>query len=136
MFYEERTESSRQAIQVEDDMLICKLKPELIIDIENARVIVCERQDFTKGKIFPTMVIIDDDYLLFERDAFEYFSSADGLANVSAMAIVMKSPLRKILTNFSLLFYKHLVPLRLFTSEAKAKVWLFGYMKEALIREN
>lgn len=133
MTHAERTETTRQIIELEDDMVICSLKPELIIDLDNAKTIVQQRLDFCKGTDFPTMMIINDDYLLFENPAFEYFSSKEGLRNVSALAIVMHSPLRKVLTNFSLLFYRHTVPFRVFTSVDKARIWLFGYIAENML---
>lgn len=133
MFHEENFDSPRQVIGFEDDMLVSRLKAELILDLECARRIVVERREFTKDHRHSCMMVINDDYLLFENEAFDHFASPESLTGCTAFAVVIKSPLRKILTNFNLLFHRQSTPFRVFTSEHKARVWLFGYMKEELL---
>ncbi|MFK7756534.1 MAG: hypothetical protein AB8B53_06330 [Flavobacteriales bacterium] len=69
------------------------------------------------------------DYLLLDNDAFKYFGTQEGVQNLLACAVIIDSPLQKILTNFSLFFYKNSVPFRIFNQEKEAQLWLFDYAK-------
>lgn len=58
------------------------------------------------------------------REAREYFTSEDVAARVSSVAILIGSPVSKMVANFFLRLGNHRVPTRLFTSEDEARAWL------------
>ncbi len=114
--------------RLDDGMLSCVIKADQIIDQRLAERITRERKEFCFDHVFPTLIIIPKKNLLMETEALHYLGSAAGVEGTSAMAVVMHSTVRRLLTNFNLLFYKQRVPFRLFTSKAEAKLWLFDFI--------
>ena len=125
-----RTETPIAAYRLMDGIFQCILKPDLIVDERLAKRLVAERLSVLKGDSFPTLIIIPSEHLLYENGANHYLASDEGLKQVSALAIVVKTPLRNLLSNISMLFYKNSVPFRLFTSRREAQLWLFDYVKD------
>lgn len=115
--------------KLENGILICELKPDLIIDLKTAVSLVNERIKITENYKFPFLLVVRD-YLLLDKDAFKYFGTNEGVQNLIASAVVIDSPLQKILTNFNLVFYKNAVPFRVFTKKLDAKLWLFEFIKK------
>jgi len=119
----------KASYRLENGILICELKPELIIDIKTAVSLVNERLKITGGKSYPFLLIVRD-YLLLDNVAFKYFGTKEGVMNLQASAIVIDSPLQKMVTNFNLLFYRHPTPFRVFNKKSEAKLWLFEFVKK------
>ncbi len=115
--------------KLENGILICELKPDLIIDLKTAVLLVNERIKITGKYNFPFLLIVKD-YLLLDSDAFKYLGTNEGVQNLQASAVVIDSPLQKLITNFNLIFYKNRVPFRVFTKRSEAKLWLFQFIKE------
>lgn len=119
----------KASYRLEDGILICELKSDLIIDLKTAVGLVNERIKITKGHQYPFMLIIKD-YLLLDNDAFKYFGTKEGVQNLMASAVIIESSLQKLITNFNLLFYRNSVPFRIFNKEREAQLWLFDYIKD------
>jgi len=62
-----------------------------------------------------------------DREARAYYSGGSTAQMISAMALLVESPLSRILANFFIGLNKMPVPTRLFTSEAEAVAWLKGF---------
>lgn len=120
----------KASYRLQNGILICELKPDLIIDLKTAVSLVNERIKITKGHKFPFMLVIKN-YLLLDNDAFKYFGTNEGVQNLIASAVIIESPLQKLITNFSLFFYKNSVPFRVFNQEKEAQLWLFEYIKKS-----
>jgi hypothetical protein len=58
------------------------------------------------------------------RAARAYFVSDEAVARYSAVAILVASPVSRVIGTFFLRLSAHKVPTRLFTSEAVASAWL------------
>lgn len=58
------------------------------------------------------------------KEARDHFSMKGRTANVSAIALLIHSPVSRVIGNFYLGLSKPTVPTRLFTEEEKAKEWL------------
>jgi hypothetical protein len=62
------------------------------------------------------------------RDARVYYARPQTARIVGAYAILVGSPISRVIGNFVLGFNKMNVPTRLFTSEAEALAWLKGFL--------
>jgi len=62
------------------------------------------------------------------RDARNYFSMNGRETKLNSMAIVIKSPLSRVIGNFFLGMNKPAVPTRLFDDENDAIEWLHEYL--------
>lgn len=123
-----RSETPQAFYRYQDGILTIELKPELIIDLRTAERIERFRIEMTGEAHVPVLLIIPSDHLLLDKEAFRYFGSEQGIRGCLAKAVVIKAPLRVILRNFSLGFYRQARPLRLFTSRSEAKIWLFDQL--------
>lgn len=63
------------------------------------------------------------------REAREYAAGEEPLKFCTALAILIGSPLNRMVGNFFLRINKPSYPTKLFTSETKALKWLRGYLK-------
>ena len=115
---------------LKDGILLYELKPDLIIDLAIAKRIEDQRVALVEHDHFPCVLIIPKAHLLFEKDAFEYFTSHDACLASAAKAIVIQSTLRKVLTNFKMSMSPGKIPLRIFTFKSNARLWLFEFVKE------
>jgi hypothetical protein len=61
------------------------------------------------------------------KEAREFLASKEGCSNVKCCAIIISSEVTRIIANFFIRMNKPLVPTNLFTSEEKARQWLFSY---------
>lgn len=114
----------------DNGILICEVNSDIILDIKMAKKLVAERISLCPVKDVPFLLVIRN-YLLLDKEAFNYFGTANGVENLNSCAIVIKSPIQRILKNFSLLFYKQTIPFRLFNSTSDAKLWLFKFVLES-----
>lgn len=123
-----RSETPQAYFRYLDGILVIEMKPEQIIDIQTVERLERCRLEMTMNHELPVMVVIPGDHLLLDREAFEYFGSAQAMHGCSARAVVLKAPLRVLLKNFSLAFYRQKKPFRLFVSKGDAKMWLFDHL--------
>jgi hypothetical protein len=62
------------------------------------------------------------------REARAYFGSADVARYFSAVALLVSSPLSRMIANFFLRVSSHPLPTRLFDDERSAREWLRGFV--------
>lgn len=131
-----KIDTSSAVFYFKDGILICELKPDLIIDLKTSKDIALERQRICEGQPYPMLTLVHKNYLLMDKDAFRFFGSEEGVSGLLASALVIDTPLQNLLTNFSLFFYKQSVPFRLFTAQNEAQLWLFKYIRQELLAEH
>lgn len=127
-----KSETPQAFFRYSDGILVVEMKDELIIDLRTVQRMERFRKEMTIGFELPVLIVIPKDHLLLDKDAFQFLGSEDAMKGCLAKAIVIKAPLRVILKNFSLSFFKHDRPLRLFVSRSEAKMWLFDHITESL----
>ena len=127
MFSALRADTSYAMFELKDGILCCTLKPDLILDMRTVEKINAQRLRLVKDAVYPTMVVIHPQYLHLEKAGFQFFGSQKGMEQTRAVAVVMKQPLRTLLSNLSGIFMKHPAPWRVFTNTAEARLWLFEY---------
>jgi hypothetical protein len=131
-----RSETPQAHYHYIDGVLRITLKHDLIIDHRTAEKIEHFRMEMTRGYSIPVMLVIPIDYLLLDPTAFRYFTSEEGMIGCQAKALVLKAPLRVLLTNFSLFFEKSNQPARIFTNRKEAMMWLFKVAVRPTLSEN
>lgn len=124
-----RSETPQAHFRYLDGILSIELKGDQIIDLLTAQRIEHVRKEMTMRNPTPVMTVIPSNYLLLDRDAFHFFGSDLAMEGCIAKAVVIPAPLRVLLLNFSLAFYKQTTPFRLFSSRSDAKMWLFGHLQ-------
>jgi hypothetical protein len=58
------------------------------------------------------------------REARAYFAGPEAVARVDAVALLVDSPVSRVIGTFFLRFRPHPVPARMFDDEASARAWL------------
>jgi hypothetical protein len=75
-------------------------------------------------------VLVDAREVKFQnRDVRQYHSRPESMRRVSALALLVESPLSRIIANFFITLNKPATSTRVFTSEEEAHAWLKGFME-------
>lgn len=108
----------------EDGIARTKVKPNAEVTLEQARENSIAVNALSKGgRTFP--LLVDSRAIKsISKEARDFFSMNNRESNVVAFAIIIDSPLSKIIGNFFMGLNKPRVPARLFTRETEALEWL------------
>jgi len=99
------------------------------IDLDLAKKLIALRIEKSGDSTYPVFVDVTD-VKTVSKEARETLATGDGIKNMSACALVVGSPVNRLLGNFFLSVSKPGVPTRLFTSKEDALVWLSTFKKE------
>jgi hypothetical protein len=108
--------------EIVDDILIGTYLAEEV-NFEVAEKVTVERHNFTKGKNYPVLV----DYRRVTKttkEARDYFCTEYAYKNLVAMAVLIDSPVGKIISAFFFQIKKPPYILKIFNNKAKALKWL------------
>lgn len=106
-----------------DGIARTKVKPGADIDLEAARENSKAINSFFTGKKYP-LLIDARNVRTMTRDARNQFSTKGRETNTIAFAIVIDSPLSRVIGNFFMGINKPAVPTRLFDNTEDAEKWL------------
>lgn len=112
-----------------DDGIVRMIQnPGVDLTLEDARECFAAHQKVRRGKRHP--LLIDARKMRsITKDARQFFAS-DEVSRVSlAFAMIVDTPLSRVLGNFYLGISKPQLPARIFSSEADALEWLNGYIE-------
>ncbi len=123
-----RSETSQAFFKLVDGVLSVDLKSDAIVDVTLVERIERFRKEMTMSLELPVLIHIPSNYLILDRDAFAAFGSDASMEGCMAKAVVIRAPLRVLLLNFSIGFYRGKRPFRLFASKSEAKMWLFSHV--------
>jgi hypothetical protein len=74
-------------------------------------------------------VLVDTSRVAGEsRDARAYFVSDEAVTKYSAVAILVSSPVSRVIATFFLRLSQHKVPTQMFSDEGEAERWLIGHV--------
>lgn len=110
----------------EQNILFCTYADNLAIDLDIATHCVNSRLRFSKGVSYPLLVSLKG-VRSVNKEARDYLAE-DGSRLITAGALLINSPLTKILGNIFLRINNPSSPARLFTDEAEAITWLKKYV--------
>lgn len=108
-----------------DDNGICHtiVKPNAAIELKDAIENTAAVKDISMGSVYPILVDLKAIHSI-SKEARDHFSMQKRTAGVSAIAMLVKSPVSRIIGNFFLGLSNPTVPTHLFTDEEKAINWL------------
>ena len=102
--------------------------PNAELTLHDVQQIIAACQEISAGMVRPVLSDIRN-IKSVNREARVYGASEDAANTVSASALIVASPVSKIIGNFFLRVNKPRYPTQLFTSEAKAIEWLKGFIE-------
>ncbi len=109
-------------IETENSIIIGTIKLSSI-DITSAKKINISRLEIQKGKLQP--MLSDIKFVrTVSKEARDFMASEEGCEGVLAAAILVDSPITRMIGNFFMSINKPLVPTKIFTDEAEAIKWL------------
>ena len=111
-----------------DGIIYITYKKGVTINLSVAKEIVKTRIEFTSNLVFP-MLLFDEGVKSIDKEARDFFSSKEGIAKLSACAMVLKSVYSTFLGNFLIKITNPPIPVKIFTEEKKAKEWIAQYVK-------
>ncbi len=112
----------------EDGIVRTKIKPGSEVTVEYARENSAAVNSLFTGKKFP-LLIDSRGIKSMTRDARNQFTTKGRETNTLAFAIIIDSPLSRVIGNFFMGINKPAVPTRLFDNEVEAVKWLKPYVK-------
>ena len=110
--------------ELKDDILLGTYKGAITLEI--AKKTVETRLKFTEGKSYPVFGQ-GINVSAIDRDAREYFASAEAVKGIKAGAFYVESVFQSFLINFSFNIFTPIVPVKIFTDRQKAIKWLEQY---------
>jgi hypothetical protein len=110
----------------EDGIARTKVKPFSNISIKEAKENSEAVNSLSAGNDYP-LLIDARNIKSMTKEARDFFSMNNRSSYVIAFAIIIDSPLSKIIGNFFMGLNKPRVPTKLFTDEKDALLWLKGY---------
>jgi hypothetical protein len=111
---------------LEEGILYCRYCADLDLKLEVAKSVVAARLAFSKGRYYP--LLVDMRGIRSSTGAARKYLASEGVALVTAGALVIDSEIGKAMGNLFLKIDMPPVPTRLFTNEEKARMWLTQYL--------
>lgn len=129
--YKTRTEH----IVLENSGIIhCTVFDEVYMDLDDAKENMAAIKMLAKGRRVPVLVDIRKSKGVSQK-CRAYFASEEAKEIQSACALIIDSPLSKLIGNFFIGFNKTLFPTRLFTNSNEATNWLSTFLKTKLVNK-
>lgn len=116
------------------DIVLAEYKQDVVIDLELAKWSVETRINFTQkedaGLVFDLRNVKH-----IEIDARKFLGTEVATECMKAGALIINSPVQKVLANFFLRFSQPKVPARLFTNREEAIEWVNEILEEIKTKE-
>lgn len=114
---------------IEDDICHTVVKPNANIQLEDAIENSASVKKVSDEKAYPMLVNLKE-IKTISKEARDHFSMQNRTPGVTAIAMLIKSPVSRIIGNFFLGLNRSVVPAKLFTKEDKAIKWLKKFPKK------
>ncbi|MES2590780.1 MAG: hypothetical protein V4608_02760 [Bacteroidota bacterium] len=111
--------------ELENNIIIGTFKVDTI-DLNLAQKLVEYRISVISGESYPTIANIAS-VKNVSKPARDFFASEKGCEGITATALLIDSPLGRMIGNFYISINKPLRPVKIFTNQEKAKLWLVKY---------
>lgn len=113
----------------DNDICYTVVKPNAAIELKDALENSAAVKTISKDTIYPMLVNLKE-IKSITKEARDHFSMQNRTPGITAIGLLIKSPASRIIGNFFLGMNKSTVPVRLFTNEEKAVLWLKQFSKE------
>jgi hypothetical protein len=118
---------------IENGILFCSYKKQLVIDLETAKRIVSDRLNFTKDAALPILIDFSN-MKSATKEARDYMNSPEGgLKGLTCGAFIGGNSLATLFINLYLKINKPSIPTSFFTKREEAIQWLHSLRKGELI---
>ncbi len=114
---------------LKDDICYSIVKENAVINLEDAENNSQSVEKISNVTIYPILVNIREINEI-KKEARDHFTMKVRTLGVSAIAILINSPVSRIIGNFFMGINRAIVPSQLFTSKEKAIIWLNRYKTE------
>lgn len=121
----EKYENEFVTIKIEEGILYATYLVNKI-DLEGAKAATEFRKKITGNRVFPALVDVSS-FKEINREARAFFAQEAG-EDLKAIAVLVKNPVSRMMTNFFLKFNNPKYPIRFFTSDSEAYQWLLQYV--------
>lgn len=106
-----------------DGICYTLVRPNAIISLEDALENSCSIKEISGDTIYPLLVNLKEINSI-SKEARDHFSMQNRTPGVSAIAMLIRSPVSRVIGNFFLGMNRSTVPTKLFTIESEAVLWL------------
>ena len=113
----------------DNDVCYTVVKQNAVVELPDAIENSDSVAKLSEGKIYPMLVNLKE-IKSISKEARDHFSMQNRAPGVSAIGLLIKSPASTLIGNFFLGLNKSIVPVKLFTSEEKAVLWLKQFQKK------
>ena len=113
----------------DEDIIQCRVKPDAKFTIAEAEEILNVVKKLTKGKKHPALVDISK-IKSVDKETRDYVADSEFASVNLCVALIVNSPVSKIVGNFFMGLNKPMFPIKLFNSEDKALIWLNEYKEK------
>lgn len=100
----------------------CRFSRPIVWDLDLTRVIVNSRLELTKGK--PSYCLVEGKSLLWMTPEARKYLANEGARGKAALAMVIYSPVERMIASFYLRFKPVDIPTKTFNSYTEAREWL------------
>jgi hypothetical protein len=119
---ESAVENENIKVWIDGNIMFSVYKTESV-NVNQAHAMIQTRLALCAGKAYPFLADVSK-LKSIDRAAREAFSHGEGIRLMPACALIVNSPVNKVLGNFFMAVNKPNIPTRLFTSIDDAKAWL------------
>ncbi len=113
----------------DNDVCYTVVKQNAVVELPDAIENSDSVAKLSEGKIYPMLVNLKE-IKSISKEARDHFSMQNRPPGVSAIGLLIKSPASTLIGNFFLGLNKSIVPVKLFTNEEKAVLWLKQFQKK------
>ncbi|MES2288029.1 MAG: STAS/SEC14 domain-containing protein [Bacteroidota bacterium] len=106
-----------------DGICYTVVKPNAIVTLEDARENTGSVKEISGDTIYPLLVNLMEIQSI-SKEARDHFSMQNRTPGVCAIAMLIRSPVSRVIGNFFLGMNRSAVPTKLFTVENEAVLWL------------
>ena len=119
-------ESKEFKTWLSDNIIYTEVKLNAIIDVEAARENTRMVRQLSGEKKYPLLVDLNN-IKSITKEAREHFSMKGREPYINSLAMVIKSPISRMIGNYFINLSSPIVPTKLFNSKEKAIKWLATY---------
>ena len=126
---ENKIENNYCSFELKDEILVCRFKKGVILDIAATLEVIELRTRITEGKSYPVL-IMDEGIGSVTKESRDYFASEKGTQGITAAAMVYSNPFNRMVARFFLLVSvnKLFFQVDIFSNESKALNWLSQFI--------
>ena len=118
---------TKEIIQDSSGIILCSVIKDVIMDLEDGKENVEVFKKLGNGKLVPVLVDIRETFTI-TKVCRNYYASKEAATVMTSVALIIGSPLSRLLGNFMIGLNKTVFPTKLFTNKKEAIKWLKTFL--------